>query len=144
LQELEGRARARYDRLARLSSELDRYRGQYDALDALVEALRTDNGWLEYRLRVVQDALLDQRAQTTKDASAVDRVKAALLERDEALAVVNGDLHKARYALAEAQTCSGGEGGGPHHGADPTSTGLRHPRGGTVVAGPGRAEGQAG
>jgi flagellar capping protein FliD len=53
LQELEGRARAIYNRLARLSSELNRYRGQYNALDALVEALRTDNGWLEYRLRAV-------------------------------------------------------------------------------------------
>jgi hypothetical protein len=33
-----------------LSSERNWYRDQYDALDALVEALRTDNGWLEYRL----------------------------------------------------------------------------------------------
>jgi hypothetical protein len=42
-----------------LSSDLDWYRGQYEALEALVEALQTDNGWLEYRLRAVQDALLD-------------------------------------------------------------------------------------
>jgi hypothetical protein len=48
-----------YDRLAQLSTELNWYRGQYDALDALVEALRIDNGWLEYRLRAVWDALLD-------------------------------------------------------------------------------------
>jgi hypothetical protein len=34
-------------------------------------------------------------------ASAVDRVKAACLERDEALAVANGDLKKARATLAE-------------------------------------------
>jgi hypothetical protein len=71
-----------------------------------VEALRTDNGWLEYRLRAVQDALLDQCAQTTEGASAVDRVKAALLERDEALAAANSDLQKARTALAEAQTAA--------------------------------------
>jgi hypothetical protein len=87
-----------------LSSELDWYRGQYDALDAIVEALQTDNGWLEYQLRAVQDALLDQCTQTTEGASAVDRVKAALVERNKALAVVNGDLQKARTALAEAQT----------------------------------------
>jgi hypothetical protein len=43
LQELECRARARYNRITQLSLELDWYRGQYDALDALVEALRTDN-----------------------------------------------------------------------------------------------------
>jgi hypothetical protein len=49
----------RYEHLTWLSLELNWYRGQYDALSALVEALRTDNGWLEYRLRAVQDALLD-------------------------------------------------------------------------------------
>jgi hypothetical protein len=42
-----------------LSSELNWYRGQHDAL---VEALQMENGWLEYRLWVVQDVLLDQRA----------------------------------------------------------------------------------
>jgi hypothetical protein len=36
-----------------LSVERDWYRDQYDSLDALVEALRTDNGWLEYRLQAV-------------------------------------------------------------------------------------------
>jgi hypothetical protein len=50
----------RYDRLAQLSTELVWYQSQYDALNALVEALRTNNGWLGYRLRAVQDALLDQ------------------------------------------------------------------------------------
>jgi hypothetical protein len=49
-----------------LSTELDLYRSQYDSLDALVEALRTDNGWLEYRMRAVRDDLLDQGAQTTE------------------------------------------------------------------------------
>jgi hypothetical protein len=45
-----------------LSSERDWYRDQYDSLDALVEALRTDNGWLEYQLQAVRDELLDQGA----------------------------------------------------------------------------------
>jgi predicted NAD/FAD-binding protein len=62
-----------------------------------VEALRTDNGWLEYRLRVAQDALLDQGAQIEEGRSAVDMVKDTLLERDRA-------LQKACAALAEAQT----------------------------------------
>jgi hypothetical protein len=66
-----------------LSTELDWYRGQYDALDTLVEALRIDNGWLEYRLWVVRDALLDQGAQTAEGGSVVDLVKAALLEWEE-------------------------------------------------------------
>jgi chromosome segregation ATPase len=86
-----------------LSSDLDWYRGQYEALDAFVEALQTDNGWLEHRLRAVQDALLDQRALTAEDTTAVDRVKTSLLEKDEAHATANGELQKVRAALAEAQ-----------------------------------------
>jgi hypothetical protein len=69
-----------------------------------VEALRTDNDWLEYRLKAVQDALLDQRALTVEDTTAVDRVKTALLEKDEALMTANDELQKARAALAEART----------------------------------------
>jgi hypothetical protein len=42
-----------------LSSERNWYRDQYDTLDALVEALRTDNGWLEYRAEVMHDQLLE-------------------------------------------------------------------------------------
>jgi chromosome segregation ATPase len=82
-----------------LSTELDWYRGQYDALDILVEALRTDNGWLEYRLRAVWDELLDLGVQTVEGGYAVDMVRAALLERDEA-------LQKAHEALAAAQTAA--------------------------------------
>jgi hypothetical protein len=74
-----------------------------------MEALRTDNGWWEYQMRAVQDALLDQRAHTAEGTSAVDRVKAALLERDEALAAANSDLQKARAALDEAQTAAAEE-----------------------------------
>jgi hypothetical protein len=95
---LEGRARERYGRLARLSSERDWYRDQYDAL---VEALRTDNGWLEYRLQVVRDAFLDQGAQAAEDASAVERVTTALLERDKALRKAREDLAAVRAAAAE-------------------------------------------
>jgi chromosome segregation ATPase len=103
-QELQGRAREKYNRLSQLSSDLDWYQGQYEALDAFVEALRTDNDWLEYRLKAVQDALLDQRALTVEDTTAVDRVKTALLEKDEALMTANDELQKARATLAEAQT----------------------------------------
>jgi hypothetical protein len=82
-----------------LSIERDWYWDQYNSLDTLVEALRTDNGWLEYRLQLVQDELQNQGAQAEEDASVVDRVMSALLERDEA-------LHKAREALAAAQTAA--------------------------------------
>jgi Zn-dependent metalloprotease len=93
--------REKYDCLSQLSSDLDWYRGQYEALDAFVEALQTDNDWLEYRLRNVKDALLNQRALTIDGTTVVDRVKTALLEKDGALATANGELQKARAALAE-------------------------------------------
>jgi chromosome segregation ATPase len=82
-----------------LSTEHDWYWSQYDALDALVEALRTDNSWLEYQLRVVQDAFMDQGAQTAEGGSAVDMVKAALLLQDEV-------LQKACATMAEVQTAA--------------------------------------
>jgi chromosome segregation ATPase len=100
---LEGRARERYYRLARLSTERDWYRDQYDSLDALVEALRTDNGWLEYRLQVVWDELLDHGAQTAESASAVDMVRAALLARDVAPQKVREDLAAVQVAAAERE-----------------------------------------
>jgi hypothetical protein len=55
-QDLERRARERHGTLDRLDAELDWYRGQYNALDALVKALRSPDRWLIYRAK----ALLDQ------------------------------------------------------------------------------------
>jgi hypothetical protein len=82
-----------------LRTEHNWYRDQYDSLDTLVEALWTDNGWLEYRLQAVRDELLDQGAQTVEGASAVDMVRAMILARDEA-------LHKAREDLATKQVAT--------------------------------------
>jgi hypothetical protein len=87
-----------------LSSDRDWYRDQYDALDALVEILRTDNGWLEYRLQIVWDELLDQGAQAAEDASAVEKVRSTLLERDESLRKAREDLAAVRVAAAEFET----------------------------------------
>jgi hypothetical protein len=52
---LEHRARERYDTLDRLDAELNWYHGQYNALDALVEALRTADRLLVYRAEALQD-----------------------------------------------------------------------------------------
>jgi hypothetical protein len=54
-QELERRAWERYDALDHLDADLHWYRGQYKALDALVDALRSPDRWLAYRA----EALLD-------------------------------------------------------------------------------------
>jgi hypothetical protein len=84
-----------------LSSECNWYRDQYDALDALVEALRTDSGWLEYRLRAVRDELLEEDAQAAEDVSAVSKVWAALLEWDKALRKAHEDAAAVWVAAAE-------------------------------------------
>jgi hypothetical protein len=53
--ELERRAWERYNALDRLDADLHWYWGQYEALNALVEALRPPDRWLAYRA----EALLD-------------------------------------------------------------------------------------
>jgi septal ring factor EnvC (AmiA/AmiB activator) len=87
-----------------LRTEHNWYRDQYDSLDALVEALWTDNGWLEYRLQAVRDELLDQGAQTVEGASAVDMVRAMILARDEALHKAREDLATKQVAMTERET----------------------------------------
>jgi hypothetical protein len=86
-----------------LSSERDWYRDQYDALDALTEPLRTDSGWLEYRLQVVREELLEQDAQAAEDVSAA-KVQTALLERDEVLQKACEDAAATRTVAAEWET----------------------------------------
>jgi chromosome segregation ATPase len=98
------RARERYDHLDQLSSERNWYRDQYDTLYALIEALRTDNGWLEYRLQVVRDELLERGVWTVEGGSAVDQVRVALLEREEALLKAREDLAAMRTVAAEWET----------------------------------------
>jgi chromosome segregation ATPase len=101
---LEGRARERYDALDRLDAELSWYREQYNALDALVEALRTADGWLVYRAEALQDQLLELDAQAVEDVSAVEKVKVTLVDRDEALQKAREDLAGARTLAAKWET----------------------------------------
>jgi hypothetical protein len=87
-----------------LSSERDLYQAQYDSLDALVKVLRTDNRWLEYRLQIIRDELLNQGTQAAEDASAVDKVTTTLLEWDEALQKAREDLVVMQVVAAESET----------------------------------------
>jgi hypothetical protein len=75
-------------------------RGQYNALDALVEALRTPDRWLVYRAEALRDQPPELDAQAAEDVSVVERVKATLVDRDEA-------SHKEREDLAGARTVAG-------------------------------------
>jgi DsbC/DsbD-like thiol-disulfide interchange protein len=94
---LECRARERYDTLDRLDTELNWYGGKYNALNALVKALRSPDRWLVYRAEALRDQPPELDAQAAEDVSAVERVKAVLVDRDEA-------LHKAREYLAGEHT----------------------------------------
>jgi hypothetical protein len=68
-----------------MSAELRQLQEQRDALDVLAEALRSWDGWLAYRAEVLRDQLLELEGQPTVRASAIKRVRMALIDRDEAL-----------------------------------------------------------
>jgi chromosome segregation ATPase len=84
-----------------MSAELRQLREQCDALDALAEALRTRDGWLAYRAEALRDQLLELEGQPTAHASAVERVRTALIDRDEALQQARQDLERARSMAAD-------------------------------------------
>jgi hypothetical protein len=65
-------------------------------MDALVEALRSLDRWLEYRVEALLDLPPEQGVQATRCASAVKRVRTALVERDNALRRAREDLEGAR------------------------------------------------
>jgi hypothetical protein len=98
------RARERYDALDRLDADLQWYRGQYEALDALVEALRSPDRWLAYRAEALLDLPPEQGAQAAEGASAVVRVRTVLLERDDALRRAHEDLEGARSLASTWET----------------------------------------
>jgi hypothetical protein len=91
-QELERRARDRYAVLDRLDADYRWYQGQYEALEALVEAHRSPDWWLAYRAEALLDSPPEQGAQTAEGASAVVRVRTVLVERDDALRRAREDL----------------------------------------------------
>jgi hypothetical protein len=61
-QELERQARERYVAFDRLDADFRWYRGQYEALEALVEALRSPDRWLAYRAEALLDSPPEQGA----------------------------------------------------------------------------------
>jgi hypothetical protein len=107
-QDLERRARERYDTLDRLDADLNWYRGQYNALDALVEALRSPDRWLVYQAEALLDHPPGQDARGAEDVSAVEKVMTALVQRDDALRKAREDLAGARFVAAswEAEVVS--------------------------------------
>jgi chromosome segregation ATPase len=84
-----------------MSAELRQLREQRDALDALAEALRTRDGWLSYRAEALRDQLLELEGQATPHPSAIERIRTALIDRDEALQRARGDLERARTVATD-------------------------------------------
>jgi chromosome segregation ATPase len=93
---LERRAWEQYVVLDRLDTDFRWYWGQYEALDALVEALRSPDQWLAYRAEALLDLPPEQGAQAAEGASTVERVQTVLVERDDALRRAREDLEGAR------------------------------------------------
>jgi hypothetical protein len=100
-QELEHRAHDKYGALDQMSAELRQLREQRDALDALAEALRTQDGWLSYRAEALRDQLLEHGGQAAARPPAIERICTALIDRDEALQQARGDLEKVRTVATE-------------------------------------------
>jgi hypothetical protein len=80
--------------------ELHQLREQCDAFDALVDALRTPNGWLLYRAMALRDQLHESARRDPAHPSSLERVCTALIDRDEALRQARSDLEKMRALAA--------------------------------------------
>jgi regulator of replication initiation timing len=92
-QELEDRARDKYGAFDRMSAELRQLREQRDAFDALADALGTPDSWLSYQAEALRDQLLECERQAAAPPP-LERVCTALIDRDEALQQVRGDMEK--------------------------------------------------
>jgi chromosome segregation ATPase len=84
-----------------MSVELRQLWEQRNALDALAEALRTRDGWLAYRVEALHDQLLELEGQSTARPSAIEWIRTALIDRDEALQQARGDLERARTVATD-------------------------------------------
>jgi chromosome segregation ATPase len=91
-----------------VTDELHQLRERCDAFDALADALRTPDGWLSYRAMALRDQLHESARQDPAHPSSLERVCAALIDRDEALRQARADLEKTRTLAAnwEAEVAS--------------------------------------
>jgi predicted nucleic acid-binding Zn-ribbon protein len=99
-QELEHRARNKYGAFDQMSAELCRLRERCVAFDALADALRTPDSWLSYRAEALRDQLQESEGQAAACPSTLERVRTALIDRDEALRQARADLERMRTLAA--------------------------------------------
>jgi DNA repair exonuclease SbcCD ATPase subunit len=79
-----------------MSTELRHLQEQCDAFVALAEALRSPDSWLSYRAEALHDQLQECERQDPARPSTLERICTALIDRDEALQQVRGDLERTR------------------------------------------------
>jgi chromosome segregation ATPase len=79
-----------------MSAELRQLRERCDAFDALADALRTPDSWLSYRAEALRDQLQECERPAATHPSTLERVCAALIDRDEALRQARADLERMR------------------------------------------------
>jgi DNA repair exonuclease SbcCD ATPase subunit len=99
-QELEHRARDKYSAFDQMSAELRHLWEQRDAFDALGDALGTPDGWLSYRAEALRDQPLEYEGQAAAHPSTLERIRTALIDRDEALQQAQGDMEKVRIVAS--------------------------------------------
>jgi chromosome segregation ATPase len=63
--------------------------------------LRTQDDWLSYRAEALRDQLLEHEGQAAARPPALERICTALIDRDEALQQMRGDLEKVRTVASD-------------------------------------------
>jgi chromosome segregation ATPase len=79
-----------------VNAELHQVRERCGTFDALADALRTPDSWLSYRAMALRDELQESTRQDPARPSSLERVRTALIDRDEALRQARSDLEKMR------------------------------------------------
>jgi chromosome segregation ATPase len=94
-----------------VNAELHQLRERCSAFDALADALRTPDGWLAYWAVAWRDELPESTRQDPARRSSLERVCAALIDRDEALwLATNWEAEVASVRSENRGLCSSLEG----------------------------------
>jgi hypothetical protein len=99
-QELERHAHDKYDAFNRVNAEVHQLRERCSAFNALADALRTPDDWLAYLAMAWCDELPESSGQDAPRRLSLERVRAALIDRDEAMWNARADLEKKRTLAA--------------------------------------------
>jgi chromosome segregation ATPase len=79
-----------------MSAELRQLWERCDAFDALADALGTPDSWPSYLAEALRDQILECERQAAAPHPTLKRICTALIDRDEALQQVRGDMGKMR------------------------------------------------